>query len=131
MNTSESQKKVHLLMNSLGSMLQKKQALLQAYYGILLPDYPSLVDAGLTDEDGYFLVAGERVRLLQHRAVEKVKITLKSNPRLFFNTPEETNFVNLPNDELRRIRENMVYPNFIQAAINDTGQYLDAPQSRP
>lgn len=121
----------HLMMNSLGTAPRNKQALLQSYYGISLPDYPSLEEAGLTDQDGHFLVAGGRIKLAQYQAVDKVRKLLKSKIQsipslidlrimidsLTIASPEDQSF--LP------------YLKFIIAATQDIGEYMDAPQSRP
>jgi hypothetical protein len=121
----------HLMMNSLGTAPRNKQALLQSYYGISLPDYPSLEEAGLTDQDGYFLVAGGRIKLLQHQAVDKVRKLLKSKIQ---STPSLTDLrimldsltIAPPEDQ-----SFLPYLEFVIAATQDIGEHMDAPQSRP
>jgi hypothetical protein len=121
---------VHQMMNSLGAEQRRKQALLQSYYGVSLPDYPSLAEAGLTDEDGYFLVAGERVKLLQHQAVDKVRKIFKENTQSLLQLTDSENIFDSLISEFADDQDVLLFLKFIRAICEDKGEYIDAPQSR-
>lgn len=67
---------VKMIMDSLGAIRQQKQALLQAYCQIELPEYPTMISANLMSETGRFVVAGGRVKVAQQQAVWHARKTL-------------------------------------------------------
>lgn len=67
---------VKMIMDSLGPIRQQKQALLQAYCQVKLPNYPTMISANLVNEIGRFVVAGGRVKVAQQQAVWHARKTL-------------------------------------------------------
>lgn len=49
----------------------QERALIINHYKAHLPNYPSLFDAGIVDKDGWYLIAGERVKQLERKCVAR------------------------------------------------------------
>ena len=75
-NEETAERIVKMIMDSFGANQRQKQALLQAYCQIELPDYPTMISANLKSETGRFIVAGGRVKVAQHEAVWHARKTL-------------------------------------------------------
>ena len=118
-------------MASLGAIPTQKQALLQAYCGVFLPGYPNLHDAGLTDKDGYFRVAGGRVRMMQCQALQKAQRALKTGDLdvndLEAAADDGTNQVSEPTGE----ETAEIYARFLITIARETGSFLVDTSSRP
>jgi hypothetical protein len=112
---------VELIMNSLGTNLCQKQALLQAYFQIDLPDYPTTLSANLTNAAGQFVIAGERVKVSQRQAVWHARKTLS---KILAEQQEGENlFAALRSDAATSTTSQ--YQFFLRALYADSGTYLD------
>lgn len=98
----------------------QEQALISNHYEICIPDYPSLRDVRIVDEDGWFLIAGERVKQLERRCVTKfealVQATIKS---------DILEVLQIKCDQGNR------FATLLVRAWNKDGTYISHPNSRP
>lgn len=94
----------------------QEQALILNHYGIAIPGYPTMYDVGIIDADGWFLVAGERVKRLERKSVDKIErlaAALKAN---------ESDFV---------VDQEGAHAGLLKAILERQGTYIANPNSRP
>lgn len=109
-----------ILQNGVQSLLSgftpQEQALILNHYGIAIPGYPTMYDVGIIDADGWFLVAGERVKRLERKSVDKIErlaAALKASGSDFLADQGEP------------------YAALLKAILDGQGTYIANPNSRP
>lgn len=114
---------VHELMNRFDRNSLQSQAVLQAYCGVALPGYPTMEEAGIVDRTGSFLIAGERIKLLQRQAVHKARselIKIKDSNSLFEEAIDTATGKTFEVD---------CFHSFVKKIAGGTGRFLDEVSS--
>lgn len=113
------------LMSRLGRNSLQSQALLQAYCGVVLSGYPTMEDAGIIDGGGSFLVAGERIKLLQKESVQRARSALIEIRNSNASNRETIDKVT------KNTFEDDCFHSFLKRIADGTGNFLENVGSSP